>query len=167
MTHLTGNWYVMYTRPNHEKKVVHHLAENNIECYLPLTRTLRQWHDRRKFIVTPVFPSYVFVYLDSWKHYHNALDHTGALYFVKTGSIMASVEKSVIESIRLAVGDGTGVEVTPQFMPGQPVVIQEGPFTGLEGELVQHQGKDKIQVRVNLLQRSLLVTVAPEYLMVM
>jgi transcription antitermination factor NusG len=157
----------MYTRPNHEKKVAVHLNEKKIECYLPLVKTLRQWHDRKKFVDMPIFPSYVFVYLDNWTTYHDALEDAGALYFIKTGTTMAKVEKSVIDNIKLVVGHkDNDLEVVPLMEPGQPVVINEGPFAGFSGQMVQHQGKRKIQVRVHLLQRSLLVSIAPEYLMV-
>jgi hypothetical protein len=43
-------WYALYTKPRHEKKVYEQLLEKNIETFLPMVKTLRQWKDRRKWV---------------------------------------------------------------------------------------------------------------------
>jgi hypothetical protein len=44
-------WYLIYTRPQHEKKVYSQLSTLKIDSFLPLTRKLRIWHDRKKLKV--------------------------------------------------------------------------------------------------------------------
>ena len=34
-----------------------------IECFLPLYKSLRQWKDRRKELELPLFPGYLFVHI--------------------------------------------------------------------------------------------------------
>lgn len=58
------NWYVIYTKPKWEKKVAEQLADAGIECYCPLITQVRQWSDRKKKVVVPLFNSYVFVRLE-------------------------------------------------------------------------------------------------------
>ncbi len=60
---LTPNisWYAIQTRPRWEKKVAGELDKKGIEHYCPLNKVLRQWSDRRKVILEPVFKGYVFV----------------------------------------------------------------------------------------------------------
>ena len=42
------NWYVLYVRSRHEKKVHQLLQEKGIESSLPLIKTIRIWSDRKK-----------------------------------------------------------------------------------------------------------------------
>ena len=58
------NWYVVYTKPRWEKKVVEQLNQKGIECYCPLITQVRQWSDRKKKVDVPLFNSYVFVHLE-------------------------------------------------------------------------------------------------------
>jgi transcriptional antiterminator RfaH len=164
MQNYLNNWYVLYTRPNHEKKVASYLLENQIEHYLPIIKTIRKWHDRNKFVSMPLFPSYVFVFLKDLANYHCTLSNAGAVYFLKAGDRISSISKSIIDSIRLVIDNGHDVEVTNVFQLGQPVMIQKGPFSGLSGEMIKHEGKKMMQVRVNVLERSLLVSMPPENL---
>ncbi len=57
------NWYIIYTRPDCEKKVTALLLKNNMEAYCPLIGKSKQWSDRKKMIEGPLFISYVFVYV--------------------------------------------------------------------------------------------------------
>ena len=57
----TAPWNVLYTTPRAEKKVYNRLVEMDIETYLPLYKTIRQWSDRKKKVEVPLFNSYIFV----------------------------------------------------------------------------------------------------------
>jgi transcription antitermination factor NusG len=56
-------WYVGYTASRHEKRVAEHLAQRNVEHYLPLYEAVHRWKDRNARVQLPLFPSYVFVHL--------------------------------------------------------------------------------------------------------
>jgi len=70
MNTFNAGWYVIYTRPRHERKVAAELSIENIEFYLPITRVLRTWHDRKKYIDLPLFQSYIFVHLKNQEEYN-------------------------------------------------------------------------------------------------
>jgi hypothetical protein len=52
---------VRSVKPNGRKKVAEQLTKMGIECYCPLITQVRQWSDRKKKVVVPLFNSYVFV----------------------------------------------------------------------------------------------------------
>jgi len=166
MNNFVSAWYVIYTKPRHEKKVVDQLTEMNIETFLPKITTLRKWHDRKKYLEMPLFPSYVFVYLRAEQDYFKSLLNESALYYVRMGKKIASVSNSSIDEIRMIVNIYRDIEVsTENFLPGKKLSIKEGPFTGYSCEVVEYHGKKKIIVRVDLLQRSVLVNLSVESLM--
>jgi transcriptional antiterminator RfaH len=157
MGNFAAGWHLIYTMPNQEKKVADRLTERRIQSYLPLTVQKRQWHDRIKIVHAPVFPSYVFVYLSSLYDYCESMKTEGSCNYVKFGNRLARVTEQEIGNIRMVESKGANVEVLDKtFQIGQRLVIQQGPLTGLNCEVVDYKGKQRILVRVSMLQRSVL-----------
>ncbi|MBD0288812.1 MAG: UpxY family transcription antiterminator [Flavisolibacter sp.] len=167
MIQFCPGWYVVYTKPRHEKKVANELSSLKVTSFLPTVKRLRLWSDRKKYIDTPLFPSYVFVNLLNDQCYYNTLDIHGLLHYVRTGKEIARVHESVIESIRLIVSNKEScIEVSSEYLqPGRKLCIKEGPFTGFCCEVIYYKGKQKVVVRLELLQRNILVDIPAEYLM--
>jgi len=165
MSNFRSGWYLIYTKPHHEKKVHAGLTEMDINSFLPTRKTIRTWHDRKKVVDEPLFPSYVFIYLDSVQRYFEGMDTEGVLYCVRQGKDLALVNDSVISNIRLATEHEMEMEVsTGYFQPGQRMVIREGALAGLACEVIRVNEKKKLLIRVDLLQRSLLLTMPAESL---
>jgi transcription termination/antitermination protein NusG len=59
------SWNVLYTKPQHEKKVSEILSKRNIENYLPLKRISAPWWMPWKGHEAPLFDSIVFVKTDA------------------------------------------------------------------------------------------------------
>jgi transcription antitermination factor NusG len=59
---MQKNWYVIYTKPQSEKKVASFLTKKKIENFIPLVcaETQKTW--RNKIVYKPLFKSYVFVH---------------------------------------------------------------------------------------------------------
>ena len=55
------NWYVLHTKPRHEKKVEKDLLGIGIDAYCPTRTEYRVWSDRKKKIEKPVLSSMVLV----------------------------------------------------------------------------------------------------------
>jgi transcriptional antiterminator RfaH len=159
MTTFNSGWYLIYTKPRHEKMVHSHLKEIKINSYLPTQKVLRTWHDRKKYVEEPLFPSYIFIYLIDLKSYYGGLEAQGALNYVRIGKEIARVSETIVNNIKLVADRVSELEVTDNHLqPGKQLVISEGVLTGLACEVVQINGKQKALVRVSLLQRNLLIT---------
>lgn len=158
---VVPGWYLIYTKPKHERKVAHQLKEKNVSYFLPETKVLRKWSDRNKIIDVPLFPSYIFVSIDKLEDYYIGLECEGVLYYVRFGKEMAKVQENVINGLKLVTNDGENVEVTSEtFQAGQKYIIQHGVFSGLPCEVVDYKSKKKILVRIQLLNRSVLADIS-------
>src|SRR5262245_21380754 len=115
MNKFNAGWYVIYTKPRHEKKVATELSGASINYYLPVKKELRKWHDRNKVVDVPLFQSYIFVCLNNLKDYYEGLKIEGVLHYVRTGKEIARVHEKVIEDIRLVVECGEEVEVSSDY----------------------------------------------------
>jgi transcriptional antiterminator RfaH len=167
MSIFNSGWYLIYTKPRHEKKVHTRLAEKSLTTFLPTRKVLKNWHDRKKYIDEPLFPSYIFIYLNDMKSYYEGINTDGSLYYVKAGKEIARVNETVVNNIKLASAQSKDIEISDRsFQPGQQLVINKGILTGLSCEVVRVDNKKKFLVRVELLQRNLLLSLSEEYLMI-
>jgi len=93
------------------------------------------------------------------------MDADGVLYYVRCGKEVVRVDARIIENIKLATSHAQELEVSKDdFKPGQKLVIAQGALTGLNCEVVQIDSVKKLLVRVDLLQRNLLLSIAPDQL---
>jgi transcriptional antiterminator RfaH len=63
MSHISKNWFVLFTKPRNELKVSERLTAIGIEAYTPCKIEVRQWSDRKKKTRVPLLPSMVLVRL--------------------------------------------------------------------------------------------------------
>ena len=157
MASINPGWYVLYTRPRHEKKIEIELSNQKISTFLPTTKKIRKWSDRMKYVEEPLFPSYLFVYLENIQHYFLVLKEIGSLYYLRLGKTLAKVDESIINSIKIAIQHESLVISDEKFKPGTIVHIKQGAFTGLPCEIVLHENINKIIVRLELLNRNIIL----------
>jgi len=141
-------WYAIYTRSRSEKKLYDELVEKGVECYLPLKRELRVWSDRKKWVESPLFTSYVFVRV-SEREYYDALSSTWAARYVCFGGKAVPIPETQIAALKLFLADNKrNVELTSDSMKkGDQLEVTIGPLKGVQGELVQLRGKHRIVLR--------------------
>src|SRR5829696_7400471 len=93
------NWFALYTKPRWEKKVAKNLAEKGFTVYCPLNKVLRQWSDRKKIVLEPLFKGYVFVQLEE-KNSLTVKTTAGVVNFVYWNGKPAIVRQDEIEIIQ-------------------------------------------------------------------
>jgi len=60
---ISKNWFVLYTKPRQELKVLDYLSLLEIEAYTPTKIEVRKWSDRKKKVEICLLPSMVLVCL--------------------------------------------------------------------------------------------------------
>lgn len=150
------NWYAVYTRPRFEKKIEKFLQEKNIQCYLPMVKTLRQWSDRRKWVDMPLFNSYIFVYAELAQDKYEILSIPGVVRFISFDGSPVEIPAQQIEKIQWVLStDIVSEPLNEMIAPGSRVEIIKGPLRGMRAEMVHYNNKKKIIIRIDQLERSL------------
>ena len=99
-----ANWFAAYTNSHHEKRVASHLAERQIESFLPLYATSRRWKNRCEMnLELPLFPNYVFVRIDPREDVR-VLEVPDVLSLVGFGRTLAPFPDFEIEALRSGLG---------------------------------------------------------------
>ncbi len=154
-------WLVIYTKSRHDEKVSAQLEKLGVPYFSPFYKSVRQWNDRKKTILLPLFPSYIFIRTDSKTTFYQILQLPGVVTYVKFGKEIAKVSNDVIENLKLVLAGGEDFEVTSDyFSPGEQLKIDNGIFEGVSCEVVNHLSKRKILVRLQILNRNVLATLS-------
>ena len=125
-------WYAIFTKSRSEKKVYERFQDNDIEAFLPIVKTVRQWSDRKKTVYLPLIPSYVFVKMDE-KYLYDTLKIPGAVGVLKYLRKPAIVREVEIENLRILSNSDEKFEISSdiQLIKGDNVEVTKGPFMGL------------------------------------
>lgn len=156
-------WYALMVKPRHEKAVAQNLALRDLEGYLPLYRSRRQWSDRRKDVDLPLFAGYVFCRF-GYSSRLSILNTPGVTGIVGFGGREAPLEEVEIANIRALLASGHPVEPWAWLRVGQRVRIEHGSLAGLTGILVREKGIYRVVLNIDILQRSIAVEVDREIL---
>ncbi|MEO8962478.1 MAG: UpxY family transcription antiterminator [Ginsengibacter sp.] len=151
---MKKNWYAVYTRPRWEKKVAAWLLEMGIENYCPINKVTRQWSDRKKVVLEPVFKGYVFVRLEDEKKWE-VKKVPGILNFVYWLGKPAQIRDGEIDVIRKFLNEFTDVAVEATgFVVNSKVRVKQGVLMNYNGLVVEVIGNRAV-VKINTLDLQL------------
>lgn len=149
------NWYVVYTRPRWEKKVAERLQEAGIDHYCPLNKVQKQWSDRKKVVMEPLFKGYVFVLVDELRKWDiKSID--GILNYVYWLGKPALVKQDEIDTIKKFLQEFNDVEVRNASLgSNDTVLVKQGVLMNYKGIVVEVKGnKAKVNIESMGLQLS-------------
>ncbi len=154
-------WYAIHARSRHEDVVFNGLMKKSIEAFVPRVEVMSRRKDRRKRILVPLLPGYVFVHSDlNPYHYWDIIKTHGVVRIVGTENKPVPVKEEEIASLRILHGTDRTVRNQAYMKKGDRIMIMEGPLKGLTGFYLRHKDKsDKVVVSIELLQRSLAVEI--------
>lgn len=155
---LPLNWYAIYTRPSHEKRVAEHFALREIESYLPCYRTTRRWKNRCKVeLELPLFPGYVFARFQ-WCQHVRVLEVPSVVSIVGSGREPMPLQHSEIVSLRAGL-DLRRAEPHAFLNIGERARIKFGPLTGFEGIVVRKNNGLRVVLTLQQIMKSVAVEV--------
>jgi transcriptional antiterminator RfaH len=130
MAQIMLAWYALHTKPLCEARVNRLLVARGFDVYLPLLPS------RPGKRIQPLFPAYLFVYCDLEQVDVAKLQWVPGLQrIVSFGGRPAVVPGDAIDLMRsnLQQIEAQGGLPRHGFNPGDPVVIDQGPLSGLRG----------------------------------
>lgn len=134
-------WYAVYTKSRWEKKVAEILTQKKIENYCPLNKVIRQWSDRKKVVLEPLFTSYVFVKATEKMH-SEIRKINGIINFVYWLSKPAVIKNEEIDYIKSFLNDYNNVRLEKTRVAiNDTVRITKGPLIEYEGSVIAVKSK--------------------------
>lgn len=156
-------WYVVHTQPGAEGWAAVHLERQGHRIFYPRYRKTIRHARRRISVMAPLFPNYLFLGLDISRDRWRSVNGTrGVVRLLTQGDAPCPVPRGVVEALQgYANADGE-VNLVPCI--GQAVQIMEGPFADFVGKLARLDGAGRVYVLLDILGRTVSVTMRREAL---
>lgn len=150
------HWYVLYTKPRHEKKVAERLTDAGFEVYCPLHKVKRQWSDRTKVVEEPLFRGYVFIRVEDAQR-EEVFRYPGTVRYLFWLRRPAIVREEEINAIKKWLGHyDHDALILEDITPGTLVRITSGQFMNEQAVLLdQTRNKVVLQLKELGIQLSL------------
>lgn len=157
-------WYIFYTYPKAEKSLYKVLSSSGYEVFLPLQEQVRQWHDRKKKVVVPIFPNYIFVKTDS-RSIYEVLKFPRIISYVKCNNKPSRINEDEIQLIRTLEKNCSDIKISSTLSKGRRTRIEGGPLDGLEGIVEENTSGKRIVINIDSIAYSLRVSLVPDAIM--
>lgn len=137
MNKENSKWYAVYTKPRWEKKVADLLTRKHVENYCPLNKVQRQWSDRKKIVMEPLFQSYVFVKISADSS-SLVRETSGVLNFVYWLQKPAVIRDEEIDVIKRFMNEYHNIQLEKANVNlNDKVRVIGGPLMMLEGNVLE------------------------------
>lgn len=157
-------WRVFYTMARAEKQCESLLVRKGFDVLLPKAEVMRQWKDRKKKVVEPLFKNYIFACVNEAERLQ-VLRTQGIVRTVAFQGKLAQLSSHEVEQLRILQRDPFVVRAVGVPLPakGTAVQVMQGPFQGLQGTVVQHRGKTAIQIQIASIRQAVRVQIQADW----
>jgi transcription termination/antitermination protein NusG len=141
------------------------MEKHDMACYLPLTKSLKVWSDRKKWVEEPLFRGYIFVPQNKLLA-DKLLQIPGVVNFVRYNGDKAIIKSEELKVLQHFIEQGYHIENVDleSINPGDFVEIQAGPFKGLKGEIYEKANKYEFTLSLESIGQVIKVNVPGEML---
>ena len=153
-------WYALKTRSRHEKRVRDQLVLRDVDTFLPLCESWRQWKDRKKKIDLPLFPGYCFARFPLEDRLR-VLGVLGVAHLVSINGRPEPVAEEELAAVQRLVATKLSYDPHPFLEEGMDVEVVRGPLAGVRGKLLRKDRVTRLVLAVTLVRQSALVEIHP------
>jgi len=147
------SWYLVVAKPHKDAFAEEQLKNQGYEAYRPLVKYSKVQKGKEVQILSSLFPRYIFI------HMHDGIDDWGPVRstrgiqgIVKFGINPAKIDDAIIKEIRLREDDLSVRSINlDRFKVGQSIIINKGPFNGLEGIFSNYSGDRRVIILLDFL----------------
>jgi transcriptional antiterminator RfaH len=156
-------WYVVYSKARKEQQAQFHLARKGIATFFPRLYLPASVEGSRR--VVPLFPNYLFVYINLANESHYVAWSPGVKRFVSFSDAPLPLEEKVVGFLKRNADSEGIITACSRLQRGQTVEIAAGPFSGLAA-IIQDppDAKGRVNVLLKLMSRSITVKLGVESL---
>jgi transcription antitermination factor NusG len=151
-------WRVIQTRPRQEKALSRTLAAARIEHDPLLVRRQARHGGRRRWVETPLFPSYLVI--------RGPREHAFFAMETKRAARIIDVDdqrrfEAELEQIRTALSTGAEMDPFPHLARGVRARVSRGPLKGVEGIVEDRPSVDRLILEITALGRAVSLEIDP------
>jgi transcriptional antiterminator RfaH len=160
-------WYLAASKPKQELRAIENLENQGIKAFTPLIKVEKIRSGKRKVVQEAMFSGYLFINLDPTDGlWHKVKSTRGIRDWVRFAGNTAKVPAALINSLVDSLASTPQTAVLSCFKSGDPVVILDGPFKGLNGIFEMADGEQRSMVLIDFLGKQNRVPVPNEQILI-
>jgi transcription antitermination factor NusG len=148
ITDLAGKWWVAHTRARCEKAFAWDLLHHGIGYFLPLVERMTMSGGKRRHVLMPLFPSYVF-FCGSDADRYRAMTTNRLCQTLDVCDQSSLIED--LAAIEKALSNKAELDLYPFAVQGRRCRVRGGPFQGIEGVVVHRKAVARLVLEVSIL----------------
>ena len=137
ISEISKNWFVIYTNPRQESKVLERLTHLGIEAYTPTKIEVRKWSDRKKKVTVCLLPSMVLVCLEE-KEVSKVFEVPGVRRYLFVHGERARVTNDEVLAMKHYIENTYQLLDKKDHLVGSKIKI---PSLNQEAEIISVKGK--------------------------
>ena len=145
---LSGRWWVGHTKARFEKAFARDLLLRQIGYFLPMVQRVIFSGGRKRSVMAPLFPSYVF-FCGQDKDRYAALTTNRLCQAIDVPQQADLVAE--LSAVEQALAGKAHLDPYPFAAVGERCRVKAGPFLGLEGVVVRRDRRTQIVLSVSIL----------------
>lgn len=162
LTDLNGTWWLAYTKPRFEKVFAWDLLHRGIGYFLPMREKRIFSGGRKRRVMIPLFPSYVFFCGSEYERY-TAMTTNRLCYTVQVEDQGRLVEELL--RIEKALSSKAIVDCYPRLPVGGRCRVTSGPMVNTEGVIVERNcTRARMVIEVTILSQGVVVEIDADLL---
>ncbi|MGV3002444.1 transcription/translation regulatory transformer protein RfaH [Vibrio sp. E150_018] len=154
------SWYLLYCKRGEQKRAKMHLENQGVECYYPEIEIEKILRGKRKQVMEPLFPSYIFIALEDEEHlsFTTIRSTRGVMDFVRFGGKPHKVSGALIQHLQCRIYQE---ELLEKQIPkkGETIQIKSGQFSGLKAIYQEPDGEKRSILLITLINQEVEVRV--------
>lgn len=144
------NWYVIQCKAKESFRAAENLENQGFEVFHPFIQVEKVRQGKLKLIDEPLFPYYLFIYLsdvaDNWRPIRST---RGVLKLLSFGHQPVRVADELVDMLRERIAP----QPEDYLKAGDRVLIEEGPFRGLNAIFQTKKGEERVILLLELLHK--------------
>lgn len=150
------DWYLIHTKPRQESRALFNLENQGYHCYCPMMHLEKLRRGKLSLAKEAMFSRYLFIRLDTSRHgqgWSSLRSTLGVSALVSFGGEPSKVDPQIIDWLRQ---NEQQFNEQPErlFSADEHVMINQGPFSGLEAIYETPSGPERALVLIEILGKA-------------
>ena len=157
-------WLVLYSKSRREKKIAQYCGMKNVKYYLPLVERIKVYGRKKVRTNLPLFPGYLFCFADDKERYQLLMTHQIARI------LNVSNQKGFLNDIeKIFKVENNGIKLTScdLIKERKKARIDIGPLKGMEGIITEIRGKNRLFLKVDIINQVASVEINGEHVKIL
>lgn len=150
-------WFALCVRARYVARIRDAFDAYAIETFFPCSTVETRWSDRTKRSERPWFPGYLFARFAPGQR-DAVIATAGVIRILNSNLDPATISDEEIANLK-RVAESPAIVTPCPYVPGETVLVDHGPLSGIEGVVQTTRGATVLVVRIPIFGRSVAVDI--------